>query len=165
VGAVVRAHNETFTKSYQHWFQAVYQDKYEYLGDFDLMRVAFQLDLGLYYLGVASQPYKFGARALRVPVFSTPPSVPFFRLMRAYNRRFARMGASRRARGTWGRHNTAQRFLVPGFSFAPGSNIKLAKALTAWAWLEVTEGWRTWFGSSHNAASECPAEAKPQPIV
>src|SRR5260370_40574011 len=31
-------------KSYHHWLQAVYQDKYECMGEFDLMRLAFLLD-------------------------------------------------------------------------------------------------------------------------
>jgi hypothetical protein len=43
-----------------------------------LRRLAFQLDLGFYYLGVASQPYKRGAGALAEPPYSTKPSIPFF---------------------------------------------------------------------------------------
>src|SRR5204863_7357270 len=71
-------HNRDFKRSYERWFQAIYQDKYQYMGEFDLMRMAFLLDLGLYYFGVASQPFKRGAKALTEPVFTTPPSIPFF---------------------------------------------------------------------------------------
>jgi hypothetical protein len=40
------------------------------------------MDLGLYYIGVASQPFKLGTKALADPVFSTAPSVPFYHLMK-----------------------------------------------------------------------------------
>jgi flavin-dependent dehydrogenase len=139
-------HNRDFRRSYERWFQAIYQDKYEYMGEFDLMRMAFLLDLGLYYLGVASQPFKRGARALTEPVFSTPPSIPFFHFIRAYNRRFANLARARRFRNRLGRFNDRKRFLFPGYTFAPGSALPIAKALLAWARVELREGWRTWFG-------------------
>jgi flavin-dependent dehydrogenase len=139
-------HNRDFARSYACWFQALYQDKYEYMGDFELMRLAFLLDLGLYYMGVASQPFKRGANALREPVFSTPPSVPFFHFIRAYNRRFAQMARARRARNLWGKANDNRRFMFQGYTFAPTNAVPLAKAIAGWAVLEVTEGWRSWFG-------------------
>ena len=65
--------NRDFTRAYGRWFTAIYRDKYDYLGDFELMRTVFRLDLGLYYLGIVSQPFKRGAAALGEPVFCTPP--------------------------------------------------------------------------------------------
>jgi len=97
--------NRDFARSYQRWFEALYQDKYEYMGDFELMRLAFLLDLGLYYIGVAAQPFKRGMVGLFEPLFSTGPSVPFFYFMRTYNRRFAQMARVRRKRNTFGRRN------------------------------------------------------------
>ena len=61
------------------------------MGDFDLFRVAFLFDLGLYYLFVASQPFRRGAEVLVRPIYSLPPSTPFFYFMRFYNRRMAAM--------------------------------------------------------------------------
>ncbi|HZQ47964.1 MAG TPA: NAD(P)/FAD-dependent oxidoreductase [Verrucomicrobiae bacterium] len=148
----VARHNRDFTRSYARWFQAVYQDKYEYFGEYDLMRLAFLLDLGLYYLGVASQPFKYGVKGLKEPVFSTPPSVPFFYLMRTYNRRFAKMARARRARGCAGRKNDRRRLLIKGFTFAPSSALPIVKALAGWAFLEVKEGWRSWFRKAESAA-------------
>jgi len=80
-------------------------------------------------------------------VFITPPSLPVYRLMRTYNRRFAAIARTRRERGTFGRMNDSQRFMFGGFTFArDGANSKhLLKALLRWSWLEVTEGWRSWF--------------------
>ena len=60
----IAAHNRDFSQSYRCWFEAVYKNKYEYMGEWDLMSLAFRLDLGMYYLGIVSQPYKFGPRAL-----------------------------------------------------------------------------------------------------
>ena len=61
------------------------------------MRLAFLMDLGLYYVGVASQPFKRGVVGLTEPgwIPDTPPSVPVFYFMRAYNRRFAQIARAR----------------------------------------------------------------------
>lgn len=155
----VRKYNQDFSRSYDRWFRALYQDKYEYIGDYDLMRLAFLLDLGLYYLGIASQPYKRGAKALLEPVFSTPPSVPFFHFIRTYNRRLAQIARARRARGQWGRHNDRVRFLFGGYTFAPSSVWLLARAVGGWLRLELSEGWRTWFGPSMRKAMPEPEPA------
>lgn len=144
VTARVSEHNRAFARSYRRWFDAVYRNKYEYMGDFELMRLAFLLDLGLYYLGVASQPFKLGEKALTVPLFSNAPSTPFYHLMRTYNRRFAAMARRRKARGTFGRRNHERRFLFQGYTFAPSSGLPIAKALLGWLRLELTEGWRSW---------------------
>lgn len=140
----IAQHNTTFARSYDRWFEAVYENKYAYLGDYELMRLAFVLDLGLYYLGVVSQPFKFGPNALKQPVFSTPPSVPVFHLMRAYNRRFAAIAETRRARGTFGRQNDRERFLFGGYSLEPSSARPVLTALLRWMALELKEGWRSW---------------------
>ena len=153
-------HNRDFTRSYARWFDAVYRGKYEYLGDYDLMRLAFLLDISFYYLGVAAQPFKRGVEAFREPLFSNPASVPFYYLMRTYGRRFAAMGRSRRARGVWGRRNAGHRFMFPGYTFSGGSAGPIVKALWNWAWLELTEGWRSWFAREFRPT---PAE-KPSPL-
>lgn len=143
----VERQNLLFTRSYHRWFRAIYKDKYEYFGEYDLMRVAFLLDLGFYYFGVARQPFTRGEEALREPLFSTKPSVPFYHLMRFYNARFARMARHRRERKRSGKHNAAKRFMFGGFTFEKSSAVPLVKALAAWGTLELKEGWRTWFSS------------------
>ena len=156
----VSKHNRDFGVSYARWFEAIYKDKYEYMGDYELMRLAFLLDLGFYYVGVASQPFKRGAEGLRETVFSTRPSVPFYHLMRFYNRRFARIARARKRRGAWGRRNHAHRFLFGGFTFARSSITPVLKALAFWGLLEIREGWRTWF----NRPEETPT-ARPRADV
>jgi hypothetical protein len=154
VEALVDRHNLDFARSYDRWFQAIYQDKYEYMGEFDLMRLAFLLDVGLYTMGVVSQPFRRGGQAFTEPVFSTPPSVPFFWFIRFYNRRFTRIARSRRLRDALGRCNDQRRFMFPGYTLARSSAFPIAKAVAAWGWLELREGWRTWFGSKTAAVPQ-----------
>ena len=40
-----------FARSYRGWFEALYKDKYHYLGDKELMTAAFLMDLGLFFFG------------------------------------------------------------------------------------------------------------------
>ncbi len=153
VPARLERHNSDFTRAAQRWFEAIYQDKYEYMGDFELFRPVFLLDLGLYYLFVASQPFRSGAEVLIRPIFSLPVSTPFYLLMRCYNRRFAAMARVRRARGVLGRSNAGNRFIFPGFTFNFSGASFVFKSLVKWFWLEMTEGWRSW-GSGRSAAAE-----------
>ncbi len=148
-GAVVRgeidAMNADFTRSYERWFDAIYREKYNYIGEFDLMQPAFLMDIGLYYLGVASQPFRRGVEALREPYFAEAPSTPFYHWMRTYNRRLASMGADRRRRGVLGQANDGRRLLIGGFYFGTGTAVIILRGLMGWMTLELKEGWRTWF--------------------
>ncbi len=144
----IDAHNRDFTRSYDRWFTAIYQDKYEYLGDFELMRTAFRLDLGLYYLGVVSQPLKFGPAALRNSVFTLSTSDLPHWLMRTYNRRLVSIARSRKARGVFGRSNAHQRFLLNGFRPDDSTVFPVVRAVLGWLGMEVREGWRSWFQSA-----------------
>ena len=164
VAPLVERHNRVFTRSYARWFEGVYKDKYEYLGDYDLMRLAFLLDLGMYYLGVASQPFKRGIDGLRDPVFSTKPSVPFYHLMRTYDRRFAAMARVRRRRGVWGRNNAGRRFMFGGYTFAGSSSMPIVTALLGWLRLEITEGWRSWFASVQKAKPALKSMPEPSAV-
>lgn len=142
--ALIERHNYVFSKSYHRWFEAVYQDKYEYMGEYDLMRLAFLLDLGLYYLGIVSQPFKMGIKGLQAPPFSEPLSHPVFALMRAYNRRFAQMARRRRSLHLLGKMNRSQRFLANGFTLNKADARLICKTLFQWGVLELKEGWHTW---------------------
>ncbi len=155
----IEKHNRDFTVSYHSWFNAVYKDKYEYLGECDLMSLALRLDLGLYYLGIVSQPFKVGPKALLTPPFSVPPSRPIFHLMRTYNRRFATIARHRRATDRLGKTNRGRRILIPGFTLSRGDSTRVLAALSSWFWLELTEGWRTWWQRPPAAAATAaPAE-------
>ena len=151
----IARHDQVYGASHRSWFEAVYRDKYEYLGEFDLMSLALIMDLGLYYLGIASQPYKLGAKALLVPPFSELVSRPFFHLIRSYNRRFAQIARRRRRLGMLGRQNRGRRCLLAGFTFKPTDAGLILRALWRWLWLELTEGWRSW--NDHSSRAETRA--------
>lgn len=140
---LVEKHNRDFGISYQRMFGALYQDKYDYLGDLDLMRVAFRLDIVTYYLYIVRFLYKDGPKAILKPPFSPWQAGPFFRFMRFYNRRLAAMGRNRRERGVFGQHNEGQKDLVGGFNFRLGQLFRTAfDGLWLWLKLECQEGWR-----------------------
>ena len=150
----IALHNRDFACSHGCWFEAVYKDKYEYMGEFDLMSLAFTMDLGFYYLGIASQPFKVGVKALLVPPFSDPMSRPFFHFIRTYNRRFAKIARRRRRLGLLGQTNRGQRCLIPGFTLKSTDVGLLIKAISRWIWLELSEGWHTWLGDEDGQRQE-----------
>ena len=152
----IARHNRDFALSHRSWFESVYKDKYEYMGEWDLMSLAFRLDLGLYYLGIVSQPFKYGPRALLHPPFAAPLSRPVFHLMKTYNRRFAQIARRRRRENALGKTNRGNRCLIPGFTLSRGDVKQLSGAFAAWAWLEVTEGWRTWWERSREEVALTP---------
>lgn len=143
----IARHNELFATSYDRWFRGIYQDKYYYMGDHELMTLAFRLDLGLYYLGVVWSPLKHGASALEIPSFaganSRLPSV----LISFYNRRLVSIAQARLARGAWGRKNHGHYFGFRSYELTWSLPFRLLGAAGAYLRLELTEGWRSWFGS------------------
>ena len=145
VAARLEKHNAMVGDSYRNWYEAIYQDKYACMGDFELMRVAFLNDISLYYFGIVMPPYRAGDAALRDGMFHTPPSRPFFWFIRGVNRRLADMALDRRRRGTFGRRNHGRRNLVGGFAFDAGLGRASVKVLWLMLKLELGEGWRTWF--------------------
>ncbi len=156
---LIEKHNRDFSRSYARWFDAIYRDKYQYLGDFDLFKIAFKLDLGLYYLGIVSQPFKLGPRALLDPPFASAGSVPVYHLIRTYNRRLARIAQDRRARGIHGSMNTGGRVLLDGFTFSADNARAIGASIARWLFLELREGWRTWFRRSPEQADDVSASA------
>jgi hypothetical protein len=169
ISPLIEKHNASFSQSYRRWFEAVYRDKYEYLGEYDLMRLAFRMDLGLYYLGIVSQPFKYGAKSLAIPPFAPKVSTPVHRLMRFYNSRFAAIARTRRKRRVWGRSNSARQYLFQSFSISPKDLPRIVVAAGQWLLLELREGWRSWFDGGATVAessrSAAPAVQEPAKAV
>ena len=150
----VSRHNAEFALSYRRWFDAVYRDKYFYMGDQELMTLAFRLDLGLYYLGMVAPPFLRGAQLLEHPPFTHPRSAWAFRLMACYNRRFAAIAESRRRRGTWGKLNDRVFFGFTSYEFNLRLPFRVACLLGSWLQLELREGWRSWFSRAKDARAQ-----------
>ncbi len=98
-----------------------------------------------------------GIKALLVPPFSDPDSRPFFHFIRSYNRRFVQIARRRRRLGTIGKTNRGRRYLIPGFTLKPTDVGLMVKAMFKWLWLELTEGWHTWFEHEASQPNRKPA--------
>ena len=154
----VERHNVNFTASHDRWFDAVYRDKYYYMGDFELMTLAFRLDLGSYYLGVVARPFASGNSALETPAFAPHGGRTAGILMACYNRRLASIGRSRMARGCWGRNNTGRYFGFISYELNRRLMPRVLGQIVMWMLLEAREGWRTWFlSSAADARNAVPA--------
>jgi flavin-dependent dehydrogenase len=158
----VAKHNANFLLSYERWFKALYLNKYYYMGDFDLMTLAFRLDLGLYYVGIVTQPFKHGNHILESPPFTHARAKWPFRLMALYNRRLVAIAESRHRRGVFGKNNDRHHFGFISYEFNSRLPVRLAGLLCLWLGLELREGWRTWFlSSSAPAVFRAPLTASP----
>lgn len=158
----VARHNEHFTLSHDRWFDAVYRDKYYYMGDFELMTLAFRLDLGCYYLGVVGRPFDLGNHTLEVPAFAPRGGHLAGRFMSLYNRRLVAIARSRMRRGTWGRRNTGRYFGFISYELNSRLLPRVVGQIIAWLFLEAREGWRSWI-SLRPAEEPAPlAQAAPQ---
>lgn len=156
----IAQHNEDFAVCYRRWFEALYKDKYHYMGEYDLMGLAFKLDYSLYIWGVAREPFHQGEDALLYPPFTPPSGALFHKLMWAYNRRFATIARRRRRLGTIGKTNSFRRTIIPGYTFDRKNMWNLVPMLMQWLRLELTEGRHTWF-EAEPASEPAPVSAKP----
>jgi flavin-dependent dehydrogenase len=143
VGAAVAALNTLFNESYQRWYRSIYEDKYHYLGDAELMNAAFLMDLSCYFIGPVRLVYDDPETEFALLPYSGPAGALFARFMRFYNSRLAHIAQRRWAAGTYGSRNTGQRFLVKaGFVPAMGPMFKsLRKGVFIWLKAE----WNTLF--------------------
>jgi hypothetical protein len=156
----VARYNGNFSASYDRWFDAIYRDKYYYMGDHELMTLAFRLDLGTYYLGVVSRPFTRGNSALEIPPFAPRGGRAAGILMALYNRRLAAIARSRMRRGTWGRRNSGRYFGFISYELNGRLLPRVVGQLLMWLLLEAREGWRSWFElRPREAAAPIPAHA------
>lgn len=110
-------HNLTFSRSSKRWFEALYQDKYYYMGDYTFMKFAYLMDTCLYYIGILSRPYKKCLSYLSHPPFGTNDAYLPYRGMKFYNNQLTKMAKIRLKRGTWGKSNIKQYKMIESYSF------------------------------------------------
>jgi flavin-dependent dehydrogenase len=139
----IATHNQHFKLSYSRWFHALYKDKYYYIGDYELMSLALRLDLGAYYLGAVSRPYRLGPDSLAIPSFAQPEARWPAAIMAFYNRRLAAIGRKRMTDGRWGHKNASHQFYLFSYRLNAFLALRLLAALTAYLRLELTEMLRT----------------------
>jgi flavin-dependent dehydrogenase len=125
-------YNELYLKQFHTWFEGVYRDKYYYLGDMELMTVAFYLDIGAYFIGPVRQAYSNHPHRYSELPYAGRIGQLFGNFMRSYNRRLAALAKRKMRAGTYGSTNLDSRLLLPGFSPGPGSLVSMLKGLRKW---------------------------------
>jgi flavin-dependent dehydrogenase len=125
--------NARFAQSYRGWFEALYKDKYYYLGDKELMTAAFLMDLGLFFFGPVRSVVRCPKSGFsQFPFEGSFDGVVVRRLMAFYNSRLAQLAQKRHAAGVYGAMNLDSRTLLKGFE------------PTGKVWKLILRGVRTW---------------------
>lgn len=134
----IRDYTTQYPIMYRYWFEALYRDKYYYMGDAELMSAALLLDVASYYFGLVIPAYENPEKAFSDLPFRGRPGRIAARIISFYNRRLVTMGKRRSATGYLGRHNSGWRELYDGF--VPDGRVAklLRKGLARWARAELT---------------------------
>jgi len=131
-------YNRDYPLSYRRWYNALYREKYHYLGDAEIMWAAFLMDVGTYFIGPVRGVYDCPEKEFGLLPYSDAPGAFFAKFMAFYNRRLVAIAKKRWERGTYGRKNTGERFLLcKGFAPDRGTYSILLKGIGQWLKLEV----------------------------
>jgi hypothetical protein len=142
--------NVRFARSYRGWFEALYKDKYHYLGDKELMTAAFLMDLGLFFFGpVRSVVRSPKAGFCEFPFEGSFDGAIVRRLMAFYNRRLVRIAQKRQAAGVYGPINLDSHTLLKGFE------------PTGHVWKLILRGVRTWLRAELRSLPLCSIQTTP----
>src|SRR6266581_2763176 len=138
VTATVTHYNEQYPIMYRSWFEALYKDKYYYMGDAELMSAGFLLDVASYYFGLVIPAYRNPEEAFLVLPFHGRRGRIAASAMKFYNRRLVALAKRRLATGHFARHNAGWRELYDGF--VPDFRVTklLRKGLLRWWKAELT---------------------------
>lgn len=150
------AYDQGYRESYDRWFRALYLDKYEYIGDAELMNAAVLLDVGFYFLWPVRLAYRNHAEELTNLPYAGKPGGVVAAFMAFYNRRLAALARKRVHLGCYGRRNTGHHFIFRE-SFHPSAKVLglVRDGLVAWAKAEISTAWLGLAGS------RAPSPAKP----
>lgn len=154
--------NVAYPRSWRIWFQALYRDKYTYLGDAELMNAAFLLDLATYFIGPVRLVYTNPAYEWTRLPYDGPAGTFFGNFMAFYNRRLSALAEERVRKGIYGRKNHGMMW-SPRQSFSPDTSAVrlLWDGIKAWMKAEVS----TWLAPAPSSVPEMmpqkpiPAEA------
>jgi hypothetical protein len=136
VTARIREHNASFARSYRRFFRSIFQDKYFYMGEHDLLSASFLLDTAYYYIFVVIPAYRLYGRFHWEPVLGPKPAFLSYHLMRLYNRRLKTIALARRAAGEAGRRNHGRR-VSAYFNLGLWPLRMGARGLKLWLWAEL----------------------------
>ncbi len=134
----IETHNTEFATSIGRWIAGLYVDKYEIMGDAELMRCSFLVDTALYYLGVVGPIYADRA-SLGHPIFgqALPQAAAAAAFMRFFRGRLVKQARFRLQTGMYGRRNVGWRPLGKAYGLGARSLGLLLKGLGIWVALEL----------------------------
>ncbi|MGH7336501.1 MAG: NAD(P)/FAD-dependent oxidoreductase, partial [Myxococcota bacterium] len=87
----IAEHNEIFLRSYWRFFESIFEGKYKYMGEADLLSAAMLLDTAQYYIFVVIPAYRIHKRFHWMPVLGPKEAFFAYYLLRLYHRRFQRL--------------------------------------------------------------------------
>ena len=133
--------NDGFRVSFEMWLEAIYKDKYHYIGDADLMSAAMLMDVGCFFIGPVRSLYiDHEAGFLDFP-YSGVIGGAVGKFMKLYNRRLAAIAQRRHALGHYGLHNLNRRELYPGFGPGASALPLLFRGIRKWIRAEWDTFW------------------------
>ena len=134
-----------YKRSYFLWFNSLYRNKYEYLGDAELVRISFIMDLATYFLGPVRLVYDKPDLEFGLLPYNGPGGAFFAGFMTWYNKRLVMLAKKRLAKGTYGAWNTGMD-LTLSVSYTP--NFSPLKFLRWGIRLLIMAELRTLFGKA-----------------
>ena len=128
-----------YGRSYRYWFEALYKDKYFYMGDAELMWAAFLMDLATYFIGPVRLVYSNPSYEWTRLPYDGKMGTVFAKFMAFYNRRLKCIAEKRVAKGIYGMKNLRMSYLLKE-NFAPNMNsFKLLwKGVKVWLGAEIS---------------------------
>lgn len=105
-------YNEQFKQSYFRWYRSLYDNKYEYLGEADLVFAAFLMDLACYFIGPVRLVYLQPEMEFGIMPYQGVGGAIFAKFMTFYNRRLVHIAKKRHAAGKTGGENLDHRWLI-----------------------------------------------------
>jgi hypothetical protein len=137
---MVAAHDVAYRRFFRHYFDGIYRDKYELLGDYDLLTASVLIDTGLYYLTTVESTYRRGFAFYRRPPFYRDERGVGRWMVAAYKGRLLAIARRRLKLGHYGKRNTGRRALFAGFSLGWPARRMLIRGLLYWGRAEL-EHW------------------------
>jgi hypothetical protein len=142
-------YNAQYPVTYRKWFESLYQDKYFYMGEADLMSAALLLDVSSYYIGLVRPVYRDPECAFARLPFEGRPGRIAASIMKFYRQRLVALAKNRAIAGRLGEVNSGWRELYDGF--VPDFRLRkqIGQGLRRWWWAE----WRNLTMSPRRAQS------------
>jgi len=137
VKEAIATRNQEFIRSYFDWFNALYKDKYWYLGDAELMHAAFLMDIGTYFIGPVRGVYSDEDSEFAHLPYSGPIGHGFAVFMALYNRRLVVLAKKKIAAGVYGEKNLDEAYIVKTFNPDPSSLRPILKGIKIWLKQEI----------------------------